>query len=425
VCGKHLLDNKSDFIPSFIFFPLTPFHRRAYCSDECQGVDVASPSISSASSAFSSPRIEYAAGGEVPPLVPSALGLALSHCQAGDRYSSSSASSTSWSVVTDDEDDNAALGSDNGYYSDANSYEGSSRSLSLLRPSGLNYARRPSGTNNRSTIPLLHRRASSGSNVSSSKNLPRNSPSIHSLEDDDEAASRFSSHHSQNLIQSPSSWTNNDRKATITKTKRTRNRASLPAYFSLLQTGSSSPRSSPLSASSGITLTHHSPPTPKLGLSGRRFPIPSGTPSTVEATPRGRRREPRMSQSRHCSRQSHSHSRSRSRSRPLAQVPPHLSNHLRGRLDSKSSVEQVFDWTSSVIRGRPPMRRNSSPPPRMILEGLDDYISRDSEGRRGRIRTDELDGDGPSARGYGNGRSGLKDREREGVSRNRALTALH
>ncbi|KAF4615175.1 hypothetical protein D9613_002655 [Agrocybe pediades] len=61
VCGKHVEDN------------------RAYCSEDCQNSELSSPSISSASSVLSSPNMGYAAGSDVPPLMPSALGYALNN----------------------------------------------------------------------------------------------------------------------------------------------------------------------------------------------------------------------------------------------------------------------------------------------------------------------------------------------------------
>src|SRR4051794_29810014 len=71
-----------------------------YCSDECLNYDTTttSPSISSASSVYSSPHLGYALGGEVPPLLPSELGYALKgHSRDRKSISSSSASSTAWS----------------------------------------------------------------------------------------------------------------------------------------------------------------------------------------------------------------------------------------------------------------------------------------------------------------------------------------
>lgn len=402
-----------------------PRTRRAYCGDECEGVDVTSPSLSSASSGFSSPHIEFAMGGDVPALVPSALGSALSNCQARDRYSlSSSSASSSWSA-TDDEDDGAILRPEDGYGSDAHSMqESGSKSPNYLLPSGLSYARRPSGTNTRATVPLLHRRTSSGS---SSSRAPQDAsaPSIHSSSDeDDDAASGVSfSRDDFDKTHGPSSWANE--KATVTtKPKRSRNRASLPAYFSLLQMHPSNPRTSPLSSSSGHTVARGSPPTPKIGLSdltSRLTLHASGPPTVIEATPRGRRRVPGTSRG---SGSSHSKSRSHSRNN-VPHSPPQASNLSRTRYDSQCSVEQVFDWSSeSVMRGRPHLRRNSSPPPKMLVSNVG--LEPGSVGRRGRMRADELDGlkQMPEAPGYGNGRSGLKSRERDGLFGSRGAIGL-
>ncbi|KAH7910761.1 hypothetical protein BJ138DRAFT_1008110 [Hygrophoropsis aurantiaca] len=395
-CSKHLADDG-----------------RAYCSDECENLDTfTSPSISSASSALSSPYLDYTMGGDVPALVPSALGNALNNFQKRDRYSSSSSTSSfSGSVFTDGEEDfNAMVAIDDEYSSERDCVEGNSsviegsvRSAGLLQPksSGLNYARRPSTTNNRSMIPLLHRRTSSTSSSSYGQ--------VPSSTDDDELES-IDAQSTHLVDEYPSEREREKDKLTVTsKTKRSRNRASLPAYFSLLQVSSPQRNSPPLSTSSGNPPNldaRASPPTPKLAsllaASGLRF--------AAEATPRGRRREPESSRS---SRRSQSRSRSRS-DQPM--VP-------RGRQDSASTVQQVFDWASAPMpRGRPSARRNSSPLPKMMMSmhEFDDNVMNSSSGGqvrqgRGRVRTNELDGPGSSrdAPGYGNGRSGLRERERE------------
>ncbi|KAF8844874.1 hypothetical protein BDN67DRAFT_893924 [Paxillus ammoniavirescens] len=379
-CSKHLSDDS-----------------RAYCSDECESRDAYnSPSISSASSALSSPYLDYTMGGEIPALLPSALGTALSTFQKRVRYStsSSSTSSASWSVFTEAEDDEPAVGIDEDFGYEGDSMEtGIDASMRSLGPhhsskvSGLMYTRRPSATNHRSLIPLLHRRTSSGS---SSGQVPS------SIEDDVEFACEAppQSFHEQAC----SARAREKNKLTITsKTKRTRNRASLPAYFSLLQINS--PQRSPPHPSSANSVdldSQPSPPTPKIAS----LLAMSGLRSSLEATPRGRRREPETSR--------HSHSRSRS--------------HSRMRQGLRSSVEQVFDWSRAPMsRGRPAVRRNSSPLPKMmvsmeefedpaLIAGPASHVNQ----RRGRYRTHELQGRGSSrdAPGYGNGRSGLKERER-------------
>ncbi|KAG0705084.1 hypothetical protein DFH29DRAFT_316091 [Suillus ampliporus] len=384
-CSKHLRDDG-----------------RAYCSDECENSDMYnSPSISSASSALSSPYIDYAPGGEVPALMPSALGTALSnnfHKRGRYSVSSSSTSSASWSVFTDAEEEGyASVGIDDeaGDSLDSGvSGDGFTRSAGFLhpcKPSGLSYTRQPSATNNHSTIPLLHRRTSS-----TSSGLGQ----VHSsAEDDADSMSDVP----RSFHEKPSEQERERHKLTVTsKSKKTRNRASLPAYFSLLQVSSPQRSSPPLSGSSGNTINHASPPTPKLAS----LLAVSGFRPALEATPRGRRREPNVSQS--------SRSKSRSRARQQTLVP-------RERQDSRSSIEQVFDWTCAPLRrGRPSVRRNSSPLPKMIssMQQFEEtpFVAgsiSDAHERRGRFKREELGG--PSSRdapGYGNGRSGLRERQR-------------
>lgn len=406
-------------------------HRQTYCSDECSQLDAVSPSISSSSSVFSSPSINYAVGGEVPALVPSALGSALGNYRARDRYSlsSSSASSVSWSALTDEEDDiNVGVEDESSMFNDAYIYEGSSKSSSLVHvaksagSSGLSYARRPSTTNHRSTIPSLHRRTSSSSSSGLAPGVPQ---SANSAEDDSfsAASSEFPAEHDLDFLGEQESGTVSQ------KPKRTRNRASLPAYFSLLQV-SSPHRQSPISTSVG---SRASPPTPKLAFATgtmtcaskvKSFISASGSSPAMQATPRGRPREAGTSRSR--SRQSRSRSRSRNLSRPA-----HLQSesHLRDRMDSRSSVEKVFDWSCApAVRGRTAVRRNSSPLPKMLLSALDfdenttvrsGSANHTKTRTRGRIAVDELEGIGFSteAPGFGVGRSGLLNRERE-VHRN-------
>ncbi|KAG9318565.1 hypothetical protein JVU11DRAFT_657 [Chiua virens] len=380
-----------------------PDDSRAYCSDECEALDVHnSPSISSASSALSSPHIDHTHGGEVPPLMPSALGSALSSFRKRDRYStSSSSSSVSWSLFTDAEDDEPVVGIDDDSGCEVDSVEGSIdpciRSVSShysAKSSGLMYTRRPSATNHHSMIPLLHRRTSSTSSLGQVPSPPEDELDlVHE-------ASHPSRHELPVLARELDMTT-----STITSKTKSRNRASLPAYFSLLQMNS--PQRSQVTPSSGNTISHNprpSPPTPKLAslLSA------SGLRSTLESTPRGRRRDPEPPQ------YADSRSRSRSRTRQGTMAPS------RGRHDSRGSVEQVFDWSCAPLaRGRPTARRNSSPLPKMVLsmqEFEDPALIAPAahNERRGRYRTHELEGRGSSrdAPGYGNGRSGLRERER-------------
>ncbi|KAJ7172207.1 hypothetical protein C8R46DRAFT_140898 [Mycena filopes] len=390
---------------------------RAYCNSDCQNGDLTSPSLSSASSAFSSPHLQYANGQDVPALVPSALGRALRAYTAHDRYSASSsdASSTAWSLTDDD---------DSSEFDD-------NRDQELLYPQhALSYARRPSGTNTRSTFPrLLHCRTPSfeASCPPSSSSLPQSAPGdvpAHRFLDDDldadlsdfasEVASEFAS-------EDPA----RPRTSTLTKTapagtgavkrKRT-NRASLPAYFSMLQVDSAptasaatapqTQRTSPVSSSSVHTVlaavavagtpARPSPPTPKLSLM-----------AGLAAQHRGRRPP------------SHPHqSRSPSPAR------------------RRDSDEKVADWSSALAltreRGRAVRRNSSSSPPVLAPPPLvPRSSSRGRSGRsgsasgsgdgsrartRGRARVEELAGPrSPAHPGFGFGRSGLVGRARRGV----------
>lgn len=414
-----------------------------YCSEECSNLDAISPSISSSSSVLSSPFIDYAMAGEVPALVPSALGNALSDYRNRNRYSvsSSSASSVSWSALTDDEDDiSVGVEDDNSIHhggSDAPSsiYERSitSTGLSGSKPSSssaLSYARRPSATNHRATVSSMHRRTSSTSSGSGlSPSAPRSIPSEPFTENDSDSVVG-----SDYRADSDLSERDHDEHSTISsKPKRSRNRASLPAYFSLLQMNSPK-HPSPISSSIN---SRASPPTPKLPLAAGPVTSASkaklslisavGVPSTVEATPRGRRQEAGTAQSGRWTEQSRSRSRSRSRKpsqlyRPDIVLPEQV--RPRGRMDSRSSVEKVFDWkTGPVTRGRPAVRRNSSPLPKMMLSRAEfepaTSENRARTGTRGRLAVNELDGMGIStqAPGFGNGRSGLLSRERAPMGR--------
>ena len=398
------------------------YYSRAYCSDDCQTYDVSSPSISSPSSTRSSPNIACAYGDEVPPLVPSALGSALKSYMAFNRYnvSSSSASSASRSF-TDDEEEHFASGSSDHDVSDG-IYDGNSKSVTI--PSGLSYARRPSGTNNSSTVPHPHRRNPSDSSFASGHNIPRSVPIYpHSQVDDDdyfnmpeEAVDADDSD-----LLSDQDWYRVKSKYQATKTsKRSRNRASLPACFSLLQTTSPKDnRSSPvLSSSSANTIA--SPPTPKARfgnlLSQTQYP----------PAPRGRRRDPVISRgARRTVDPSGSGSRSGTRPMDIGESSRLAEHSFYSRTDLKGSTEKLVDWSH---RGRATLRRNSSPLPKMLL-GVEDSAlelggalknrQEDSGSQfrirtRGRARVEDLGRDSYStdAPGFGYGRSGLLDRER-------------
>lgn len=404
VCGKPLQDAD-----------------RAYCSDDCQTNDTSSPSISSSSSTRSSPNMTCAYGDEVPALVPSALGSALkSYMAFNHRISSSSASSASCSLHTDDEDDEAMhhFGSGSSDVSDG-IYDLSSKSVS----SGLSYARRPSGTNNGSTLFHPHSRMCSHSSFRSVQSIPRSVP-IYSNPPADEDENYFGiGSLPEPVVEAVDSdlleqdWYRVKPRYQGSKTsKRTRNRASLPACFSLLQMTSKDIQLSPVLSSSGNTIARQSPPTPKPtfrnALSQAQFP------PTVYSTPRERRREGLNSQGARHSVNS-SASGSQSGTRPMV---------LEGSPDLKGSTEKLVDWPSLSgfpHRGRATLRRNSSPLPKMLEDSAlvlgtavkdrqESSRSRSHVRTRGRARVEHSGRDAHSsdAPGFGYGRSGLLDRAR-------------
>ena len=391
---------------------------RVYCSDECENNDMYSPSISSSSSVLSSPQLAYTAGVDVPSLMPSALGSALRPYAAGYPHcmsSSSSASSASWSVFTDEESqDGSRLCSSSDYGQRDPSEDPSSKFQCLINTANpsLSYIRKPSGTKDPSMVPKF-KHISRSRHV---RGVPKSAPN-HStvLPDEDELSSDpdFSSDPEASV------HAEQDDRSTTAKMKRTRNRASLPACFSLLQIASPSKplRESPISCSSGNTIVCQSPPTPKLlnKITGSSLHTsPTIVPlSSLHDTPRGRRREAGHSS---CSRRSETPSQSRSRSRR---------RHMQSTEDFAAglSPKRVFDWSTYLAglasRGRPTVRRNRSPISRVVSE-VEDAMntgirqSRTHPQPRGRARVEDLDGIGSStdAPGYGRGRSGLVSRER-------------
>ncbi|OCH88197.1 hypothetical protein OBBRIDRAFT_813789 [Obba rivulosa] len=442
---------------------------RIYCSDRCESIDSTSPSISTSSSAVHSPYLHSMNGpsnlADVPALVSSALGSSLaahrSHKTQANRLSISSSSSS--------------VGCPALFEDDLISNKQSHIALS--------YARRPSTTNNRSTIPLLHRRSSSTSSPPASSRSFSQSVSSRFLTTDDDysdappaSVSSVSSARSHSRRERPHSslksrYTDDiDKDETVTS-KSKRNRASLPAYFSLLNSTSTSPATgrTPRFPSSLLALSrslHSSPGTPRVAgpvvdttiayahAQAQARPVPA------EMTPRGRGR-------RHESRARALPGSSRSPNpQPHAHIYSHVQDHApsrqhgpstRARLDS---VEKVMDWVaqSPVVNALPSSicgrthtrRRNSSPArskpragtilPGSDMSGLSDALAqslrvtgaekayeKDGEERRGRRRVNELDAppegiDTYVAPGYGNGRSGLKARERERARR--AMGAL-
>lgn len=360
--------------------------------------------------------------------MPSALGypsLAKGHHRAHHSISSSSASSVGWSALSEDEEDDQHLriAGEGDYMNDSGSIKSTSSSR-LLKPHGLSYARRPSATNHRSTIPMLHRRTSSTSNnllqtSASFKSYQSGSLADYSAEEDFSdipsgsiSSSVASSVRSRKDTMRPSSTIESldqqqpsfspEQNAAL---KRKRDRTSLPTYFSLLQINSTpgspptkqstrSPRSpASLQTLNAISRSLHSTPTtprianPIVDLTSA-MAEPSRT-AAVEATPRGRsrRRDPEG--------RSSSTRRSLQRSPPRhlvhAQAPtcPHhyaIGAQVRARLNS---VEKVADWVASspVVRMPvPTVRRNSSPPPKPKWE----YLSGSGVGQMKDLYADSL-----------------------------------
>jgi hypothetical protein len=364
--------------------------------------------------------------------MPSALGSALNNIRGRDPSSLPlSTSAAIWSVMgaEADYDEGASL------VVRAEATDGSelapdsiSKTLYSLRPSALQYARRPSGTNNHSTVPHVHKRMSSSASSSSGghvRGIPRSAPPLsHSSTEDDEVFSDFDVEESDGV---PSERGSDGGKVKpVEKTKRSRNRTSLPAYFSLLQIsspGNGAPRLSPVSSSSGCTVARPSPPTPKTALTSRQQVIDGYMP---HPTPRGRRRVP--AGSRNDIRSDSSLSGSRSRAHPEPEIVPRpVERDLPPRFDDEKQYVDCLSVPGQPTRGRAAFRRNSSPPPKVLL-GIENRgralaaarqaetfdRSRSGEKPRGRARIDELDGIGglTEAPGFGHGRSGLVGRER-------------
>ena len=358
---------------------------------------------------------------------------------AFNRYnvSSSSASSASRSL-TDDEDEVYRFGSGSSDHDVSDGiYDGNSKSVTI--PSGLSYARRPSGTNNSSTVPHPHRRISSDSSFGPVQTIPRSVPIIsHSQADDDDyfdisSLPEDAVDADDSDLLSDQDWYRVKSKYQASKTsKRSRNRASLPACFSLLQTTSSKDnRSSPvLSSSSGNTIARHSPPTPRPAFDNLHSQAQYSP--AVYSTPRGRRRDPINSRGARRTVDS-SLSGSRSGTRPLViEDSSRLVEHsFYSPTDLKGSTEKLVDWSSVPSfphRGRATLRRNSSPlqkmhigveDPALILGAAVRNRQEDSGSQlrvraRGRARVEDFGRDYHStdAPGFGFGRSGLLDRER-------------
>ncbi len=430
---------------------LTPssFNSRVYCSDECESLDSASPSLSSAtSSAYPSPYLDGMKTGnlDVPALIPSVLGHRPQH--------SISSSSSGWSALTDEEEGDPYVYVSSDYQSEMISLDVPSSKPSSHLHSKLSYARRPSTTNHRSMVPLLLRHNSSMTLSSgSSFGVPRSMPSPFYAATEDDCSSIYPS---KDLPEDSSK-----REGTPGAARRKRNQASLPAYFSLLQgttpsTGAASPSSSPRlprrvpSVLQTLSRSMHTSPT-TLKVSHAAVVLTTAEAHIERSAPRERGRQCECDPD----------ARSASSRRLVARSPPrHLSQPAlsavhRARIDS---VEKVTEWVSSspvvghhhsrkhtitVLEGT--ARRNSSPPPQPKYEFVDaltrglrgcaiadddedeeeDGVEEIMEGRRGRRMVGELDEPmWEEAPGFGSGRSGLRARERGRAGVVRAL-ALH
>ncbi|OBZ75267.1 hypothetical protein A0H81_04093 [Grifola frondosa] len=437
---------------------------RAYCSDECESQDTTSPSISTTSSAYPSPHLQSSMNApgnlaEVPALVSSALGHSLTslegyktHNRNRRSISSSSTSSLGWSALDDEEDDSVNLafnlGSEDEFNcnpemsgADVCSLKSAGSYGHLLHPhSALSYARRPSTTNNRSTIPMLHRRTSSNSiPASAAKGVSRSVP-YYSTEDDSDvpstSISSFSSarsngrrdRHLQMTSDTASQEESEREKDSESISRSKRNRTSLPAYFSLLSMTNPSSVHSRRSPSSLQTLSaiskslQSSPPTPRLAnpladtataflqTQAQAQAQARASPQDVEPSCRGRsqRRDPGGRSS--SSRQSPSPSRRQpSRASAVSPCLHHIGPHTRARLDS---MEKVIDWVAHSPVLEKMLDADSGVEfgalEQQAVVDLDDDEGYDVRGRR---RVDELDdspdGLGRDAPGFGNGRTRL------------------
>lgn len=465
----------------FSFFyssrPHISFHSRIYCSDECESLDAVSPSISTTSSTHPSPYLHSTANApiqlsDIPALVSSTLGRSL-HPYCGSKQhnrlsvSSSSTSSVGCSTLSDDEEDTAGLhiGHDDEHAIDI----GSSKSAGsfghfpqhLQPPAGLNYTRRPSATNTRSTIPSLHQRASSTSSTSpAALGLPSCPIDDESSDTPSTTSSRPRNRHAHPRPSPSGSSTSHrgredtDQSDTISP-KSKQNRASLPAYFSLLTLSTSAQKAqrAPSSLDTTVSLSlKSSPTTPVVSGSSRT----SRASFAAEGTPRVRasRRHDAPLGLRSSSRSASPSSESlqdlvdtiaRAKAEYRHSSHASISVQTRARLDS---LEKVFEWVSGSpvvtvsaetddsmpTRGRPMMRRNSSPTQKPDVRGLfadadvgvGQSLQHEEESeRRGRRLPGELDEeprglDQDVAPGYGNGRSGLRAREERDKVRDRA-----
>lgn len=380
--------------------PLVHDSWRAYCSDECLPSPNSPSSSSVASSAYSSPILfaAHGKGGDVPPLSKGALGPSLHTKYHGVYTTTSSSSSTSWSADTDEED--ALKGEDNGT---------TPSSFQHISQAGIYYTRRPSMTAHPST-PTFRARSSYGLGVTNNGLYPQSAPHGSHVVRSGHKDGRKSS---GNIGNDTNSSTDADALDSTVKDKRSRNRTSLPAYFSLMKmSGTRSREDMTHAGSPNHRVSRPSSPVPTFS---HAMASPSGKTSPVSliTLTRGRRREagpPRATQQ-------SSPSRSPSRTRY------HVSAH-------QNSVEKVSEWTNTMI----PAKHIKSHPRHgqavLSSDGMQRHVAdapvvqkRESSRRssRGRAHVDELDGIGTTenAPGYGHGRSGLLSRERRAIHHHR------
>jgi hypothetical protein len=373
VCGRHL----------------TVGH--AYCSDRCEQLDT-SPAISTCNSALSSPYLDFVNGSEIPSLKSGAMG------RSSKRYStsSSSTSSTSLSTSTDDEDDLS------GYSSNGDCSESILERNRTLNPLTLNpalsYTRRPSGTSNHPTIPVLSRSTSSGSSsehsdAAQSASIDRSSYGCKPSSTGSAPRARKIDHRHKVSAPDPSKPFD---LAPQSSPKRSRNRASLPGYFSLLQIGNS-PKGR--LAAPILSTASQSPPTPTVTSDCVRATPVSSTETAFTVTSRGRSRTALSGGS--SSRRS-GQSTSRGRQRMIRRGTDGDADVFPTRALAEASRGRSTDLKD---------RHLSAISPRRIAVG---GITASAEARpRGRVRGSELDGLGSHKDwpGYGNGRTGLRHRE--------------
>jgi hypothetical protein len=400
---------------------------KVYCSSGCETLYSTSPSVSSAaSSTFSSPHLKStAAGGQIPALmIPTSLN---SRRGKRDRYSvSSSASSTSYSATDDDEESLVDPESATTTQHPPKYLEVSNESTSFSRP-GMSFARRPSATNNHSMVPILQRPSLSSQRLysSSPSGIPYSAPH-HSIHDRTLVPAGYARRSSGKADYETHGITRNEEpefeedsgepSSTIKNAKRSRNRASLPSYFSLMKIGSplsSSIKSEAAPPSSSVhSVSRASPSTPKMAC---LVPSAAALHHTLESRGRTGAAKNHHLEIEGCSPQTRS---------------CHTDTSLSRQHQRRGSLDVTQDCDGMQRRGRTrERRRESSPLPhpaylshlaKPMYPRPDNYDARGADGppspttqrhfrARGRMRTENLDGVGSTvnAPGFGSGRSGL------------------